>query len=56
MVRGLGRTGSIGPDREGKLAAGRVYGRTLTDAEFLELADRYTGWQGYWGHYLRVGG
>jgi DNA-3-methyladenine glycosylase II len=55
MVRGLGRTETIGPDREGKLAAGRVYGRTLSDAEFLELADRYAGWQGYWGHYLRVG-
>lgn len=56
MVRGLGRTEKIGPDREGKLAAGRVYGRTLTDAGFLELAGRYSGWQGYWGHYLRVGG
>jgi DNA-3-methyladenine glycosylase II len=56
MVRALGRTQKIGSDREAKLAAGRVYGRTLTDAEFLELADRYSGWQGYWGHYLRVGG
>ncbi|MEA2137313.1 MAG: DNA-3-methyladenine glycosylase [Solirubrobacteraceae bacterium] len=56
MVRGLGRTETIGPDREGRLAAGRVYGRTLTDAEIVELAGRYEGWQGYWGHYLRVGG
>jgi DNA-3-methyladenine glycosylase II len=55
MVRGLGRTETIGPDREGKLAAGRVYGQTLNDAEFLKLAERYAGWQGYWGHYLRVG-
>jgi len=56
MVRGLGRAERISPDREVKLAAARVYGRTLTDAEFLELAGRYDGWQGYWGHYLRVGG
>jgi DNA-3-methyladenine glycosylase II len=55
MVRGLGRTETIAPDREGKLAAGRVYGRTLTDDDFLELAARYTGWQGYWSHYSRVG-
>jgi DNA-3-methyladenine glycosylase II len=34
----------------------RVYGRTLTDADFLELAGHYGTWQGYWGHYLRVGG
>jgi DNA-3-methyladenine glycosylase II len=54
MVRGLGRTETIGPAREGRLAAGRV-GRTLTDAQFVELAGRYEG-QGYWGHYLRVGG
>lgn len=56
MVRGLGRTEKIGPDREGKLAAGRVYGRAVSDADFVALAERYDGWEGYWGHYLRVGG
>jgi DNA-3-methyladenine glycosylase II len=56
MVRGLGRGEKIGPDKEGRLAAGRVYGRTLTDGEFLELAGHYGSWQGYWAHYLRVGG
>jgi DNA-3-methyladenine glycosylase II len=54
MVRGLGRTEKIAPDREARRAAGRVYGGTLTDVEFLKLAARYTGWQGYWSHYARV--
>ncbi len=56
MVRGLGRSELVSADKEGKLAAGRVYGRTLTDAEFGELAGHYGGWQGYWAHYLRATG
>ncbi|MDQ6798364.1 MAG: DNA-3-methyladenine glycosylase 2 family protein [Actinomycetota bacterium] len=56
MVRGLGRSEEISADGEAKLAASRVYGRTLTDAEFAELAGRYGQWQGYWAHYLRAAG
>jgi DNA-3-methyladenine glycosylase II len=56
MIRGLGRMGTLSPDKEGKRAASRVYGHEIDDAEFRVLADRYGPWQGYWGHYLRVGG
>ncbi len=56
MVRGLGRSEQISADREGKAAAGRVYGRTLNNAEFGELAGRYGTWQGYWAHYVRAAG
>jgi len=54
MVRGLGRSELVSADRESKLVAARVYGRTLTDTEFGELAGRYGRWQGYWAHYLRA--
>lgn len=56
MVRGLGRSEEISADRESKLAASRVYGRTLTEGEYLELAARYGRWRGYWAHYLRAAG
>jgi len=56
MVRGLGRSEEISADRESKLAAARVYGRTVTDVEYRELAGHYGRWQGYWAHYLRAAG
>jgi DNA-3-methyladenine glycosylase II len=55
LIRGLGRMERLDPDREGLRAAARVYGRPISEAEFLELGDRYGKWRGYWGHYLRVG-
>lgn len=55
MIRGLGRMGTLSPDKEGKRAASRVYGHPVEDAEFTRLADRYGPWKGYWGHYLRAG-
>ncbi len=54
MIRGLGRTGILPADKEGRKAASAVYGRQFTEAEFTELAERYGSWKGYWGHYLRV--
>ncbi len=56
MVRGLGRSEEISADRESNLAASGVYGRTLTEVEYLELAARYGRWRGYWAHYLRAAG
>lgn len=56
MVRGLGRTERVGFDREMARAAQRVYGQALDEAAFRRLADHYGTAQGYWGHYLRVGG
>jgi DNA-3-methyladenine glycosylase II len=55
LIRGLGRTEHMAPDREALRAAARVYGHAVTEVEFTELATCYGRWQGYWGHYLRVG-
>jgi DNA-3-methyladenine glycosylase II len=56
LIRGLGRTEHIAPDKEALRAASRVYGHPVDEAEFTALAGRYGRWQGYWGHYLRVFG
>jgi DNA-3-methyladenine glycosylase II len=56
LIRGLGRTEHMAPDKEGLRAASRVYGHPVDEAEFTTLASRYGRWQGYWGHYLRVFG
>lgn len=56
LVRGLGRTERMAPDPEALRAASRVYGHEIDESEFGRLAARYGIWQGYWGHYLRVGG
>lgn len=54
LIRGLGRTEHMAPDKEALRAAAGVYGRSVSENEFTALADRYGKWQGYWGHYLRV--
>ncbi len=54
LVRGLGRTEGMTPDREVLRAASRVYRRPVDDAAFRELAAPYGPFRGYWGHYLRV--
>jgi DNA-3-methyladenine glycosylase II len=54
LIRGLGRTEHMAPDKEALRAASRVYGHSVSEAEFTALATRYGKWQGYWGHYLRV--
>ncbi len=56
LIRGLGRTERMAPDKEALRAASRVYGHPVGEAEFVELAARYGSWQGYWGHYVRVAG
>lgn len=56
LIRGLGRTERVTLDKEMLRAAQRVYGRGLDEREFERLAAYYGQWQGYWGHYLRVGG
>lgn len=55
MIRGLGRLGTLTPDKEAKRAASRVYGHPIEDLEFAQLADHYGSWKGYWSHYLRAG-
>ncbi|MET8630103.1 DNA-3-methyladenine glycosylase 2 family protein [Kitasatospora sp. NPDC004669] len=56
LIRGLGRMERIVLDKEMSRAVQRVYGRPVDEAEFQKLAEHYGPWQGYWGHYLRVGG
>ncbi|MFI7090101.1 DNA-3-methyladenine glycosylase family protein [Streptomyces lydicus] len=56
LIRGLGRTEHLTPDKEMMRAAQRVYGHDLDAAAFAALTTRYGRHQGYWGHYLRVGG
>jgi DNA-3-methyladenine glycosylase II len=56
LIRGLGRMEQMSADREALRTASKVYGHPVDEAEFARLAERYGRWQGYWGHYLRVGG
>ncbi|MFI0151405.1 hypothetical protein [Streptomyces lydicus] len=56
LIRGLGRTEHLIPDKEMMRAAQRVYGHDFDAAAFAALTTRYGRHQGYWGHYLRVGG
>jgi len=62
LLRGFGRADAALPlgttetfDRE-LLQAGRaVYGASVTADDLATLAARYGPYQGWWGHYLRVG-
>ncbi|MFG3228781.1 DNA-3-methyladenine glycosylase family protein [Kitasatospora sp. NPDC048194] len=56
LIRGLGRMERIVLDKEIARAVQRVYGHPVDEAQFQRLAEHYGPWQGYWGHYLRVGG
>ncbi|MCK9874628.1 hypothetical protein MXD59_02320 [Frankia sp. Ag45/Mut15] len=56
LIRGLGRMERAPQDPEGLKAASAVYGRPIDEREFHELAAHYGDHQGYWAHYLRVGG
>jgi DNA-3-methyladenine glycosylase II len=55
LIRGLGRTEGMAPDPEVLRAASAAYARPVDAAGFSQLASRYGAFQGYWGHYLRVG-
>ena len=55
MIRGLGRMEQVPPDPAVVRAAEAVYGRTLTEDCFQQLAEGYGAFQGYWAHYLRLG-
>ncbi|MEV8066784.1 DNA-3-methyladenine glycosylase 2 family protein [Streptomyces sp. NPDC085995] len=56
LIRGLGRMEHLALDKEMSRAVERVYGRPVDEDAFRRLAGHYGRWQGYWGHYLRVGG
>ncbi|MGE3913700.1 MAG: hypothetical protein AB7K36_30405, partial [Chloroflexota bacterium] len=61
LIRGFGRPDAplaVGAaqtfDRELLDAARAVYGANLTADGLQSRSERYAGWVGYWGHYLRV--
>jgi DNA-3-methyladenine glycosylase II len=63
LLRGFGRPDAplrIGAaatfDRELLTAAQRAYGAHLTEQQLAEIIERYDGYRGLWGHYLRVAG
>ena len=58
MVRGLGRMERLTSNEKVMLdAASRLYGhgKDLSRAEVERIGEKYGDYQGYWGHYLRVG-
>ena len=58
MVRGLGRMDHLTSNEKVMLAAAsRLYGhgKDLSRAEIERIGERYGPYEGYWGHYLRVG-
>ena len=59
LLRGLGRTEQF-PTGERKLGAiaSKLYGqgRKLSEDSIRDIASRYGQYQGYWAHYMRVGG
>lgn len=59
LIRGLGRMNEIPPDDSNiARAASAVYrrGRLLRADEVRAIAAHYGNLQGYWAHYMRVGG
>ena len=59
LLRGLGRTEQL-PSGEARLSAtaSKLYGqgRKLGEQSIRDIASRYGPYQGYWAHYMRVGG
>jgi DNA-3-methyladenine glycosylase II len=56
MIRGLGRTEVLPQEPELIRVASKAYGRSLTAADLVPLAEPYAPYQGYWAHYLRAAG
>jgi DNA-3-methyladenine glycosylase II len=56
LIRGLGRTEIVPQERELVRVASKAYGRSLTEADLIPLAEPYAPYQGYWAHYLRAAG
>lgn len=54
MIRGLGQTEVLPQEPELIRAAAKAYGRSLTAADLIPLAEPYAPYQGYWAHYLRA--
>lgn len=56
LIRALGRMETIIANNEPlRQAASKVYGRTFSEKDLRQHAQRYGEQQGYWAYYLRVG-
>ena len=53
MLRGLGRMEKIAIEKRLISAAGKVYGRPMTEQRLQVIAEKYGRWKGYWAYYLR---
>ncbi len=54
MLRGLGRMDKLTVEKRLLAAAGRVYGRPMTEQRLHVIAEKYGKAKGYWAYYLRT--
>jgi len=54
MLRGLGRMDKISVEKRLIAAAGRVYGRPMSEQRLRVIAEKYGRAKGYWAYYLRA--
>ncbi len=55
MLRSLGRMEKFPLDEWSLIeAASLAYGRKMDQESVQKIADKYSRWQGYWAHYLRI--
>ena len=54
MLRGLGRMDKIAIEKRLIAAAGRVYGKPMSEQRLHVIAEKYGRAKGYWAYYLRA--
>lgn len=53
MIRGLGRMDEAPSDQALLKSFKKIYPADSSE-DFQQVIQRYQGWQGYWGHYMRI--
>ena len=56
LLRGLGRMEKLAVEKRLIAAAGRVYGKPMTEQRLHVIVEKYGRWKGYWAYYLRTAG
>ncbi len=54
LLRGLGRMEKLAMEKRLIAAAGRIYGKPMTNQRLHVIAEKYGRWKGYWAYYLRA--